>query len=231
LTNIDEMSNHRLMMATVVGRGRAKAQRLSARSESATKEVELLGPSTPYRSLRLVEGKPKLLHHRLRPLEDRPAISGREPVQEGRCKTKGKIVLLLNPPTRRHGTEVRAQLNSLLIGWSAYFSYGARWSAYRAIDNHVLTRVRKFLGRRHKLRERGIRQFPVKLLNGSTGVHHLRFMHYRAQSRHTAAWRQAPPPSAKTSFMKNRMKQFYASGSVGGERGNILTYRPIGTLV
>jgi RNA-directed DNA polymerase len=108
---------------------------------------------------------------------------GASPSKKSVARLKGKIVLLLNRSNTAPWPEVRAQLNSLLIGWSAYFSYGARWSAYRAIDNHVLTRVRKFLRRRHKLRGRGIRQFPVELVNGSMGVHHLRFMHYRAQPK------------------------------------------------
>jgi hypothetical protein len=75
--------------------------------------------------------------------------------------SRAKLSCCSIAPTRRHGLKC-GQLNSLLVGWSAYFSYGARWSAYRAIDNHVLTRVRKFLGRRHKLRGRGT-QFPVEL--------------------------------------------------------------------
>jgi hypothetical protein len=38
--------------------------------------------------------------------------------------------------------DVRDRLNRLLRGWSAYFGYGTRPPAYRAIDNHVYDRVR-----------------------------------------------------------------------------------------
>ena len=69
-----------------------------------------------------------------------------------------------------------------LRGWSAYFGYGAGRSAYRAIDNHVLTRVRKFLGRRQKLHGRGTRRSPVEAVNGNIGVYHIRFAHYRGAS-------------------------------------------------
>jgi Group II intron, maturase-specific domain len=33
--------------------------------------------------------------------------------------------------------EVRDQLNRILQGWSTYFDYGSRKTAYRAIDNYV----------------------------------------------------------------------------------------------
>jgi hypothetical protein len=38
---------------------------------------------------------------------------------------------------------VRGRLNSVLRGWSSYFSYGTRLMAYRAIDNHVYDCVRR----------------------------------------------------------------------------------------
>ena len=33
------------------------------------------------------------------------------------------------------------RLNRLLLGWSAYFGYGTRLQAYRAVDQHVYDRV------------------------------------------------------------------------------------------
>jgi hypothetical protein len=41
--------------------------------------------------------------------------------------------------------EVRDQLNRLLSDWSAYFSYGTRVPACRAVDAHVYDRMRHFL--------------------------------------------------------------------------------------
>jgi RNA-directed DNA polymerase len=108
---------------------------------------------------------------------------GASPSKKSVARLKDKIAMLLGRSNTAPWPEVREQLNSMLRGWSAYFGYGARWSAYRAIDNHVLTRVRKFLGRRHKLRGRGTRRFPAEVVNGIMGVHHLRFMHYRAQPK------------------------------------------------
>jgi RNA-directed DNA polymerase len=108
---------------------------------------------------------------------------GASPSKKSVARLKDKVVTLLNRSNTAPWPEVRDQLNRMLRGWSAYFGYGARWSAYRAIDNHVLTRVRKFLGRRHKLRGRGTRRFPVETVTGNIGVHHLRFAHYRAQPK------------------------------------------------
>jgi RNA-directed DNA polymerase len=46
---------------------------------------------------------------------------------------------------------VRDRLNQILRGWSAYFSYGSRVTAYRAVNNYVSERVRHFLKRHHKM--------------------------------------------------------------------------------
>ena len=46
--------------------------------------------------------------------------------------------------TRKRGEweEVRARLNQILRGWSAYFRYGSRATAYREVNNYVSERVR-----------------------------------------------------------------------------------------
>jgi RNA-directed DNA polymerase len=65
---------------------------------------------------------------------------------------------------------VRDRVNSLLRGWSAYFGYGTRGRAYKAVDHHVCGRVRHFLCRRHKVPDRGTRRFPHDRIYGSLGV-------------------------------------------------------------
>ena len=57
---------------------------------------------------------------------------------------RAKISALLVPGNKGSWPEVRDQLNRLLSGWSAYFSYGTRVPAYRAVDAHVYDRVRHF---------------------------------------------------------------------------------------
>jgi RNA-directed DNA polymerase len=72
---------------------------------------------------------------------------------------------------------VRDRLNRALRGWSAYFSYGTRRAAYRAIDNYVEQGVRDFLQRRHKVSGRGTRRFPAAAVFGRRGVLRLRDVH------------------------------------------------------
>ena len=73
--------------------------------------------------------------------------------------------------------EVRDQLNRLLRGWSAYFSYGTRALAYRAVDNHVYDRVRRFLRRRHKVPIARHAPLLRESSSGELGVLRLRRVH------------------------------------------------------
>src|SRR3981081_2236648 len=68
---------------------------------------------------------------------------------------KTKIGNLLVSGNKGPWLQVRNQLNRLLSGWSAYFSYGTRVSAYRAVPAHLHDRVRHFLRKRHNLHGRG----------------------------------------------------------------------------
>jgi len=73
---------------------------------------------------------------------------------------------------RNTGTweEVRDRLNQILRGWSAYFSYGTRTAAYRAVDNYVYQSVRHFLRRRHRVQSRGTTRFSDEVVFGELGV-------------------------------------------------------------
>lgn len=73
--------------------------------------------------------------------------------------------------------EVASNLNRSLRGWAAYFSYGTRYMAYRAIDNYVLHAVQNFLQRRHKVPSRGTRKFTDERIFGELGVQRLRSLH------------------------------------------------------
>ena len=66
--------------------------------------------------------------------------------------------------------EVRRRLNQILRGWSAYFSYGTRTAAYRAVDNYVYESVRHFLRRRHQVHSRGTTRFSIPAVFGALGV-------------------------------------------------------------
>ena len=73
--------------------------------------------------------------------------------------------------------DVRDHLNRILRGWSNYFGYGTRLMAYRAVDNYVYERVRKFLCNRHKVASRGTTRFSDAVVFGDLGVLRLRDVH------------------------------------------------------
>jgi RNA-directed DNA polymerase len=102
---------------------------------------------------------------------------GASPSKKSVQRIKTKIGDFLKPGNMGAWPVVRHRLNRLLIGWSAYFGYGTRLQAYRAIDNHVYDRVRHFLARRHKVQGRGTRRFSHDDVYGELGVLHLRRVH------------------------------------------------------
>ena len=105
---------------------------------------------------------------------------GASPSPKSVQRLKGKVGEILVPGNPAPWPLVRAQLNGLLRGWSAYFGYGTRLMAYRAVDNHVYDRVRAFLGRRHKVPSRGTRRFSREAVFGELGVLRLRRVHLGA---------------------------------------------------
>jgi RNA-directed DNA polymerase len=113
--------------------------------------------------------------HRYR--KDGHLYLGASPSKKSVLRVKTKISDILVPRNLGPWPDVRDRLNSLLAGWSAYFSYGTRLQAYRAVDNHVYNRVRHFLTRRHKVRGQGTRQFSDGRIFGPLGVLRLRRVH------------------------------------------------------
>ena len=112
-------------------------------------------------------------HHRKRGYRYLGASPSKKSV--GRLKTK--VGELLVPGNQDPWPEVRNQLNAILRGWSAYFSYGTRLMAYRSVDNHVDDAVRRFLRRRHKVQGRGTNRFSAGHIFGALGVLRLRRVH------------------------------------------------------
>jgi RNA-directed DNA polymerase len=102
---------------------------------------------------------------------------GASPSKKSVLRLKAKVGDVLVSGNVGRWPEVRDRLNRLLRGWTAYFSYGTRLPAYRAIDNHVYERVRRFLVRRHKVPSHGTNRFPREAVFGALGVLHLRRIH------------------------------------------------------
>ena len=105
---------------------------------------------------------------------------GASPSRKSIQRLKDRVGEILVPGNQAPWPEVRDRLNGLLRGWSAYFGYGTRLMAYRAVDRHVCTRVRRFLVRRHKVPSRGTRRFSDEVVFGELGVLRLRHVHLGA---------------------------------------------------
>ena len=95
---------------------------------------------------------------------------GASPSKKSVLRIKTKIGDILVAGNKGTWPDVRDRLNRLLLGWSAYFGYGTRLQAYRAVDQHVCDRVRYFLCRRHNVKGRGTQQFPYDVVFGTLGV-------------------------------------------------------------
>ena len=105
---------------------------------------------------------------------------GASPSTKSVQRLKQRVGEILVPGNHAPWGEVRDQLNSLLRGWCAYFGYGTRMTAYRAVDNHVYHNVRRFLVRRHKVQSQGTRRFSDGVVFGECGVLRVRRVHLGA---------------------------------------------------
>jgi RNA-directed DNA polymerase len=102
---------------------------------------------------------------------------GASPSKKSVQRIKTKIGELLVPQEVGSWPRVCDRLNSVLRGWSAYFSYGTRLQAYRAVDRYVYDRAKHFLKRRHKVHNTGARQFSYERIYGDYGVLRLLRVH------------------------------------------------------
>jgi RNA-directed DNA polymerase len=92
------------------------------------------------------------------------------PSKKSMQRFKTKVGNLLVPGNNDPWPEVRDTLNRSLSGWSNYFCYGTRRSAFRGVDRYVYERVRDFLARRHKVAGRGTRRFSFEIVYGERGL-------------------------------------------------------------
>jgi len=95
---------------------------------------------------------------------------GASPSKKSMQRFKTKVGDRLVPANVAPWEDVRDELNSMLLGWSHYFSYGATAGAYKHVDWHVYQRARDFLTRRHKVQGRGTARFSIERVYGELGL-------------------------------------------------------------
>jgi RNA-directed DNA polymerase len=95
---------------------------------------------------------------------------GASPSKKSMQRFKTKVGDRLVPANVVPWEDVRDELNSMLLGWSHYFSYGATAGAYKHVDWHVYQRARDFLTRRHKDEGRGTARFSCDIVYGELGL-------------------------------------------------------------
>jgi RNA-directed DNA polymerase len=72
--------------------------------------------------------------------------------------------------TWKEAEDLESQINGKLIGWSNYFSLGPVSKAYHAIDEYTMRRLRRWLCKKHKVRNSGKHRFTQEHLHEHLGL-------------------------------------------------------------
>jgi group II intron reverse transcriptase/maturase len=78
-----------------------------------------------------------------------------------------------------------SELNRVLRGWANYFCLGSVSAAYRRVQFHTNTRLRRWLSRKHRMRGRGYARYPDRYLHEELGLIDLQVL------RRNFAWAKA----------------------------------------
>lgn len=90
-------------------------------------------------------------------------------------KSVAKVIASISEATdpKKYTLEAKKvveDINSKLAGWSNYFKLGAVSKAYKAIDRHTKTRLRRWLCKKHKKKIGGYKCYPDRYLYEELGL-------------------------------------------------------------
>jgi RNA-directed DNA polymerase len=97
-----------------------------------------------------------------------------EPSSKSIQRLRKRLRELLHPGNHAPWEAVACHLGRVLNGWRNYFRHGTTFFAYRALERHLVQRVRQFLRRRHKMASRGTTRFSIDWIVAELGVDWLR---------------------------------------------------------
>jgi RNA-directed DNA polymerase len=86
------------------------------------------------------------------------------------------------------------RLNRKLTGWANYFCLGQVSPAYRAIDNHVRQRLRRWLCKKHKVRGTGRTRYPDQYLYEQLGLINFHYEPITFRGRKHECLSESPVP-------------------------------------
>jgi RNA-directed DNA polymerase len=90
---------------------------------------------------------------------------GTKPAKERLARLCREISELTTPRWRFIDTEEQVgRINRKLDGWVNYFRLGPVSKAYRAVDRHTASRLRRWLRRKHKVQGQGTARYPDEYL-------------------------------------------------------------------
>ena len=99
------------------------------------------------------------------------AYFGTRPSKKSLSKIIGAIRESTNGRTTwQEAEDLVSKLNRKLVGWSNYFSLGPVSHAYRAIDRYTTKRLRRWLRKKHKVKNTGKLRFTQEYMHEQMGL-------------------------------------------------------------
>jgi RNA-directed DNA polymerase len=99
------------------------------------------------------------------------AYFGTRPSKKSLSKMIGAIRECTNGRTTwQEAEDLVSKLNRKLVGWSNYFSLGPVSHAYRAIDRYTVRRLRRWLRKKHKVKNTGKLRFTQEYMHEQMGL-------------------------------------------------------------